>query len=154
MRYPLAVLVRDRKLRPRAGVVVDLWFPDETTQHHKTGADGIANFEVPAIAAVTVEVEGNISVHLTRVGGARVEQIAMPYHPRRKRIAHGPFAVMICCPVTGESIDTGVAVRSVTDLASKDFARNSVRCSACNAVHVWSKADAFLGEGDCERPSP
>jgi hypothetical protein len=85
MSYPLEILLRDQRRRPRAGVLIGISLPDDSEQQVRTGGDGIALFQVPEIAHIRVTVEGNISVHSTRLPGGRVERIAMTHRAPRVR---------------------------------------------------------------------
>jgi hypothetical protein len=154
MLYPLHITVRDRKSKPCAGVLVDVSLADETTQRQRTGPDGTVRFELPDSRTVTLGVAGRRVVHSLGGEGARVDRIAVLHQPPLQFDANGRLAVMICCPTTGESIDTGLSVGSVTELDAGGYASNSVKCSACARVHSWSQRDAFVGGGDCPAPTP
>lgn len=55
--------------------------------------------------------------------------------------------VLITCPVSGEEVPTGISLPPEL-FEEAVFADNSVTCPACGQVHVWSKEDAFLRNGD------
>lgn len=53
--------------------------------------------------------------------------------------------VMIKCPKTEESVNTGMAMDEGS-FASATISRNSFSpCPSCGGSHTWDKADAFLG---------
>jgi hypothetical protein len=55
------------------------------------------------------------------------------------------YDVMIRCPVTGEHVYTGMTMH-IQSWNTIDYAGNSVRCTHCGELHVWSKRDAELVE--------
>jgi hypothetical protein len=63
----LEVLVRDREMRPRAGVRVGLYMRRSPGQPAITGTDGIACFVVPDIATATIVVDSVASQHQVRL---------------------------------------------------------------------------------------
>jgi hypothetical protein len=154
MLYSLQIGLRDHLLAPCPSVLVDVVLPNDYKQQRRTGADGTARFEVPDSSAIIVEVEGNSSLHSMRTAGLRVDRIMMVYRAPRERSATPALAVMMCCPVSHMSVETGLVVASVNDFEMKKFDNNTVACSACGAVHHWSKADAFLGAGNCGERTP
>jgi hypothetical protein len=53
---------------------------------------------------------------------------------------------MIVCPVTGESVWTGVTT-SEEVLGFLDPSETfRAKCSACGEIHEWTRSDAQLGE--------
>jgi endogenous inhibitor of DNA gyrase (YacG/DUF329 family) len=53
--------------------------------------------------------------------------------------------VMIKCPETGRTVNTGIAL-DLESFKHITLDNNSVRCPHCGKTHVWSKKDAFLRE--------
>jgi hypothetical protein len=51
--------------------------------------------------------------------------------------------VMIRCPVTGATIETGLMANPKTWNA-RPIGLNRVSCPVCKQSHAWSKEDAFL----------
>jgi hypothetical protein len=51
--------------------------------------------------------------------------------------------VMIRCPITSRSIETGLRAHPKT-WQSRPIGLNRVSCPACKQSHAWSKNDAFL----------
>ncbi len=51
--------------------------------------------------------------------------------------------VMIYCPQTGQAVQTRHTMSEAQFEAMED-GRFSFRCAACNHVHTWGKADAWV----------
>lgn len=70
-----------------------------------------------------------------------VEFLATPQEcndPAAKR------AVLIKCPRTGKSIQTGIQLTATGDLAKISTARRFTQCPICKVVHGWTPSDASL----------
>ncbi len=60
-------------------------------------------------------------------------------------------AVMIRCPTSGKTIDTGIALsRNAFDDPECVMEDNVTSCPHCQQLHTWGKQDAFL-EGEQEK---
>ena len=55
----------------------------------------------------------------------------------------GPVQVMIRCPVTGDSIATGLMTDSKC-WDARPIGLNRAFCPACKQSHAWNKKDGFL----------
>lgn len=53
--------------------------------------------------------------------------------------------IFIKCPNTGRDVPTGMGMDKGS-FESGNLTNNSVGCSACGEMHIWSKEDAFLKE--------
>jgi len=61
-----------------------------------------------------------------------------------KTIRMRVLRVMIRCPATNRTVDTGIETTSPEEFASEVLLGCKVECPHCNTVHAWRKEDAFL----------
>ena len=53
--------------------------------------------------------------------------------------------VLITCPTTNRPVPTGISL-SLASFQARPLADNQFRCPACEQIHTWDKADAYLEE--------
>ena len=57
--------------------------------------------------------------------------------------------IMIKCPQTGQAVSTGIEVEHDTFITLPD-ADVQMHCPACGGEHIWSKAKAWLADGNID----
>lgn len=53
------------------------------------------------------------------------------------------FFVVICCPLTGKEVPTGL-VTDITSFANFPNGKTALQCPDCGRMHEWAREDALL----------